>query len=212
MRLLDLFKRPSPRVPTPTLSPAPTTSDPVEDDGGRWYVPRDSDHSRFLSADGMPSLRLIHYRDQGGEQVLRLCEDSTGLLVGPTDMRLPRVGIFVSQLRGEAHHQQDCRAGDFRPGQTVRLVREPANPYDANAIAVYDSTGKHMAAYVNKQKARSLSKLIDTGRDVVGVSIRGTDAGVPCDQVAIIAADPAVLRHLLSPRPSDAPPPAHLRC
>jgi hypothetical protein len=212
MRLLSIFKRfAQPSATAPTSHTAPIDVEALDDDGGGWYVPRDGDRSRFVGADGMPSLRLIQYRDQGGEQVLRLCEDSTGLLVGPTDMRLPHAGIFISQLRGEWYHQDDCRAGDFRPGQPVRLAREPANPHDSNAVAVYDATGQHLAAYVNKQKARQLSKLIDAGKDVVAVSIRGTGARVPCEQVAILAADPAVLQHLLSPRPVGAPKPAHLR-
>ncbi|MBG6068150.1 HIRAN domain-containing protein [Micromonospora ureilytica] len=177
----------------------------------RWYVPQDGNSDRFIGATGLPTLRLIPYRDTGGEQVLRLCEDGTGLLVGPTDHRLARAGMYVSQLRGEAHHQAECRAGNFYPGEPVRLVREPENPYDRNAVAVYDATGKHMAAYVNKQKARTLAKLIDSGAEIEAISIRGTRSGLACDQVAILAASSEVLRHVLSPRPTDAPHPAHER-
>ena len=175
------------------------------------YVPQDGNPDRFVGADGLPTLRLIPYRDTGGEHVLRLCEDGTGLLVGPTDRRLPRAGLYVSQLRGEAHHQTECRAGNFHPGEPVRLVREPDNPYDRNAVAVYDATGKYMAAYVNKQKARTLAKLIDSGAEIQAISIRGTRSGVGCDQVAILAASTDVLRHVLSPRPAGAPQPAHER-
>ncbi|MBM0255576.1 HIRAN domain-containing protein [Micromonospora sp. 4G55] len=176
-----------------------------------WYVPQGGNPNRFVGGNGLPTLRLISYRDTGGEHVLRLCEDGTGLLVGPTDRRLPRAGIYVSQLRGEAHHEAECRAGNFYPGEPVRLVREPENPYDRNAVAVYDATGKYMAAYVNKQKARTLAKLIDSGAEIEAISIRGTRSGVGCDQVAILAASPDVLRHVLSPRPAGAPRPAHER-
>ncbi|MDP9405386.1 MAG: HIRAN domain-containing protein [Actinomycetota bacterium] len=175
----------------------------------RWYVESDGDADRFVGTP--PPLHLIDYRDSGGERVLRLCEDSTGLLVGPTDRRLQRAGIFVSQLRGEAYHEQDCRRGDFAPGSPVKLVREPSNPHDPNAVAIYDSSGRHHAAYVNKQKARSLARLLDAGQELAAISIRGTKAGVACSQVAILAADPGVLRHLLSPRPTHLPPPAHVR-
>lgn len=81
----------------------------------RWYAPQDGNRDRFVGADGLPTLRLIPYRDTGGEYVLRLCEDDTGLLVGPTDRRLPRAGIYVSQLRGEAHPQAECRADNSTP-------------------------------------------------------------------------------------------------
>lgn len=134
---------------------------------------------------------MIEYRDSGGELVLRLCEDSTGLLIGPTDRRLAKAGIYVSQLRGEAYHQQACKQGDFTPGATVRLVREPDNPHDPKAVAVYDATRRHMAAYVNKQKAAALAKLLDAGKPIEAISLRGTAGGQPCDQIAAARTAPA---------------------
>ncbi|MER7992022.1 HIRAN domain-containing protein [Micromonospora chalcea] len=203
----------SPEVPQRAKPVDAIPSQAGERDGlpDSWYVPQDGNPDRFVGADGLPTLRLIPYWDRGGEHVLRLCEDGTGLLVGPTDRRLPRAGIYVSQLRGEAHHQAECRAGNFHPGETVRLVREPENPYDRNAVAVYDVTGNYMAAYVNKQKARTLAKLIDSGAEIQAISIRGTRSGVGCHQVAILAASADVLRHVLSPRPAGAPQPVYER-
>jgi hypothetical protein len=195
-------------MPAPAVTTQPAEADDMPD---RWYVPQDGNVDRFVGADGLPPLRLIQYRDTTGESVLRLCEDTTGLLVGPTDRRLPRAGVYVSQLRGEAHHEAECRAGNFHPGEPVRLVREPDNPYDKNAVAVYDATGQYMAAYVNKQKARTLAKLIDSGAEIEAISVRGTRAGVGCDQVAILAARPDVLQHLLAPRPAGSPTPVYER-
>ncbi len=156
----------------------------------------------------MPSLHLIPYKDSSGEQVLRLCEDSTGLLLGPTDRRLSSIGIYVSQLRGERYYSAACRMGDFRPGRPVALHREPDNEFDSNALVVFDESGTHLAAYVNKQKARSLSNLIDSGTELRAISIRGTASGKPCDQVAILAASPHVVAHLLAERPAHFPRPA----
>jgi hypothetical protein len=172
-----------------------------------WYAPHDGDGGDFISSDGVPALHLIPCRDNGGEMVLQLCEDPTGLLVGPGDSRLPRAGVYVSQLRGQAFHRLGCTAGDFSPGAPVRLVREPDNEFDPDAVAVYDVTGRHLAAYVNNQKARILARLIDSGEPVEAVSIRGTGAGRPCDQVAVLAASPRVLRRLLEPRPPHLPAP-----
>lgn len=182
-----------------------------DDDGGSWYVPSDKDEKRYVGPDGMPTLRLIKYQDSGGDDVLRLCEDGTGLLVSPSDARLPKIGVFVSQLRGEGYHATSCKAGDFSPGATVRLVPEPQNQYDPHAVAVYDGTGRHMAAYVNKQKARQISKLLAASNQLEAISIRGTRAGRACPQVAVLAARPDVLARLLSPRPGNLPTPAHLR-
>lgn len=177
----------------------------------RWYAPSDGNKERFVGPDGLPTLSLILYTDTSGERVLRLCENDTGLLIGPTDMRLPYAGILVSQLRGEAYHKDACRRGDFSPGAAVRLVPEPDNPHDPKAVAVYDATGEHRCAYVNKQKARAYLKRLAAGEQLEGISLRGTRAGKTCEQVAILAATPRVLAVLRSPRPDGAPPPAHLR-
>ncbi|MEX5721669.1 HIRAN domain-containing protein, partial [Geodermatophilus maliterrae] len=129
-------------------------------------------------------------------------------LVRPTDRRLPAAGLLVSQLRGESYYRDSCRAGDFRPGQPVQLVPEPDNPHDDRAVAVFDATGRHRAGYMNKQKARAYLKRIAEGKDLTAISLRGADLGVPTPQVAILAAAPDVVAHLLSPRPPKAPAPA----
>jgi len=178
-----------------------------------WYAEPDGDSGRFVAADGgMPTLHLIRYRDSRGKSVLRLCEDATGLLVGPTDRRLAPAGIYVSNLQGEAYHKAACKVGDFSPGATVRLKREPENPHDPFAVAVTaDEDDAKVAAYVNKQKARTLSKLLDSGAVLRAVSLRGTGQRTPCQQIAILAARPEVVAHLLSVRPRGLPKPAHER-
>ena len=129
-----------------------------------------------------------------GDQILRLCEDTTGLLIGPSDRRLPPAGAYVSQLRGEFHHRRACRDGAFSLGAAVHLVREPNNEFDRNAVAVYDVTGAHLTAYVNKRKARMLAKLLDRGEDVVA------DSRTPAEPVgahaAITAAELAMIQNV----------------
>jgi hypothetical protein len=217
----DIFRRTSERLPTDgapggavVVASASVTAGPRRSlqPEERWYVPVDGNRARFVDPDGgMPLLHLIRYRS-GGESVLRLCEDSTGLLVGPTDRRLAPAGIYVSNLRGLSYHKTACRRGDFSPGTVVRLKREPANKSDPFAVAVTeDSDGAPVAAYVNKQKARTLSKLLDSGADLVAVSLRGSTSGIADEQISILVAAPAVVAHLLSPRPRHLPRPAHQR-
>lgn len=68
------------------------------------YVPSSRvEPHRFALVDGLPPFRLIDYL-QNGEWWLRLCEDSTGLLISPTDQRIHRMGIFVLKLRGEKYN------------------------------------------------------------------------------------------------------------
>jgi hypothetical protein len=174
-----------------------------------WYTQQDGDTDALMGPDGAAALHLVPDHDTGGEVALHLCEDTTGHLVGPHDSRLPPAGIYVSPLRGAAFHQLGCTAGDFHPGARVRLVREPDNEFDPYAVAVYDVTGRHLAAYVSNQRARLLSRLIDAGEPLEAVSIRGTRPGVACDQVVVLAAPPHLLRRLLEPRPTYLPAPVH---
>lgn len=108
----------------------------------------------------------------------------------------------------------DVIYNDFDQMQAIGEQAEtalPDNPYDRNAVAVYDATGAHLAAYVTKSKARMLAKLLASGLDLQAVSLRGTGAGKACDQVAVLAASPAIVAELLAERPSSLPAAAHLR-
>lgn len=158
----------------------------------------------------MPPLHLIDYTDAGGTRNLRLCEDITGLLIGPTDRRLFKAGIYSYNVRGEHYHRSACRRADLRPGRPLRLLREPDNKHDPNAIAVQSPQGETLG-YVSKGHAKRLAKLMDAGLELHAVSTRGTGAQTACDSVAVVAAEPEVLEHLLSPRPGHLPRPAHLR-
>lgn len=169
------------------------------------YVPSDGPKHRFVPPPGaMPRLHLIDYQGR-----LRLCEDSTGLLAGPTDRRLHLAGLHVTNLRGEKYYPDAARNADLRPGLRLRLVRDPDNPHDPFAVAVYPEQGEGPVGYVNKQKARSWSKLIADGAQLSAVSLRGTGPGTTCDAVAVLAAEPRVVDHLLSPRPASFPVPVY---
>jgi hypothetical protein len=168
----------------------------------RGYVPHGGNPDRFAGPDGTPLLSLILYRDLVGEQVLRLCEDATDLLVSPSDERLARMGIHVAQLQGEWTHQAACEISEIRPGSRVRLVRERLQDLDVSVVAVYDATGQHLLGHVNKSQARALVQLLEAGDRVEAIALRGTEAGTPCDAVAILAASPRVLQHLLRRLPA----------
>lgn len=189
--------------------PAPRPTVRAED---RWYAERDGNKQRFVGPSGLPLLHLVHYVDGSGERVLRLCEDSTGLLVGPKDARLRRAGVLSFSLQGESYHKAACRAGDFSPGARVRLVRQPDNPHDPNAVAVTASDDRaQVAGYITKGHARWLAKMLDRGDELDAVSVRGTRSGQTCEQIGIVAATPEVLAHLLQRRPAHLPRPAHQR-
>lgn len=76
-------------------------------------------------------------------------------------------------------------------------MREPDNEHDKNAVAVYDLTGTHHAAYINRRKARLIARIMDGGGVLQAISIRGTRVGVACEQIAILAAHPPTLARLM---------------
>lgn len=193
----------------------PAARRPMSDREGsheRWYVSSGPDQrDRFKLVDGLPPFRLLEYCDSYGESVLRLCEDSTGLLIAPKNRYLPNVGVYVSQVRGEKYYADGCRAGNFAPGVPVSLVREPDNTYDKNAVAVFDEAGLHRGGYIDKTRARKLARLIDAEEPLSAISLRGTFTGQSCPQIAILITSPKFMQHLFSVRPASAPTPVYLR-
>lgn len=183
-----------------------SAADIDDESNPRWYAAPDGNNQRFIGTDGRPTVHLIRY-----DGVLRFCEDSTGLLVGPTDRRLLPAGLLVSNLRGGRYYEADCRAGDFSPGATVRLVPEPDNPHDDRAVAVFDRTGRYRAGYVNKMKARAYLKRLAGGEELVAISLRGSRPGGDAGVVSILAAAPDVIAHVRASRPAGSPPPTYTR-
>lgn len=182
-------------------APAQAAPQPIMADGEpSRFVPKD-DPQRF--AGDPPPLHLVRSR---GELVL--VEDSTGLLVGPTDRRLAKTGIYIAKLRGESYHKTACKRGDFTPGATVRLLPEPDNKHDPNAVRVTaDEDDAKTAAYINKGAAKRFGRLTASGEPLRVISLKGTTSGAACEKITILAAHPDLVSHLLARRPKGSPQP-----
>ncbi len=100
-----------------------------------------------------------------------------------------------------------CRLGDFSLGAPVLLVPEPGNPHDDMAVAVFDASGLHRCGYLSRNRARLYHRRLAAGDVLEAISVRGSPAGHPCEQVGILAATPTVLQKVRSPRPSNLPRP-----
>lgn len=161
------------------------------------YVPLDGDNARFVGKDGLPKLHFVSRPEPSGAPRLWLCEDATGLLVNVRDRRLAPAGVIAGKLRGVRYYAESVAQGDFRPGAPVTLVPEPENPHDSRAVAVFDRTRTHRAAYLNKQKARMCLARLESGETLAAVSTFGTKPGIPSDAVHIVAGAPAVISHLM---------------
>ncbi|PXA71863.1 HIRAN domain-containing protein [Cryobacterium arcticum] len=169
-------------LPAPSLS-LPDSSIYLSSD--RW------DELLVSDAAGMPTLYLQSHKGR-----LWLTEPTTGLLVSVGNKHLRRMGIWSVSVRGLDYHKAAVRAGDFRPGSKVRLVREPNNAFDKNAVAVCAASSNDIIGYFNKGMAPGLAKVLDTEAPVEAISVTGDGVG-KTGPVQVVAASPAILRHLL---------------
>lgn len=154
------------------------------------------EHDQAVPSAGFPPLQLRHQQLPSGQWVLQLHDGTTGQLLAHSDRRLAESGIHVAELRGERNHPHGCTAGDFAPGSPVTLLRDTDNPYDHNAIAVYDATTHHQAGYVHKNKAPHLAGPLDRGEPLDAIAIHGTGPTTPCSHITILTTSPAMLTHL----------------
>ncbi|MGQ9474676.1 MAG: HIRAN domain-containing protein [Actinomycetota bacterium] len=67
---------------------------------------------------------------------------------------------FYSKVAGTSFHQDALKR--CKEGEPLRLVREPENPYDRNAIAVY-SQSNELIGHIKRDLAAELAPLMDSG-------------------------------------------------
>jgi hypothetical protein len=80
-------------------------------------------------------------------------------------------GMESFGIAGETHHHEDLQADSFRPPARLSLVPEPTNPYDPNAVAVWDAAKKHQAGYIPGSEAKRIAGRIRDGKLVECLSI-----------------------------------------
>ena len=64
--------------------------------------------------------------------------------------------IRVVKVAGVSHRIDELQDEGFAPGRRLRLVAEPDNEHDPNAIAVWDAEQRVQAGYVPATEAREL--------------------------------------------------------
>ena len=148
------------------------------------------DEARYLTVDnGMPNIRLVRERGQLAMVVPQG-------MVNFRSRTLARMDIYAFRARGVTHYEDAITAASLSPGSKVRLVREPDNEYDPNAIAIYSGRGVGPLGYVNKQNAARLAKALDAGEAFAAITLSGSPAGRDGDPLTILAAHPDVIAHM----------------
>lgn len=139
---------------------------------------------------GLPNLRLVKAR---GQLVLTVPEGWVSL----RSRTLHRYDPWTFRLRGVSYHDEAVAAATLTPGNKLRLVREPGNEHDPNAIAVHPARGGQCLGYVNKQNAARIAKHLDAGADLVAIALNGSPKGQTGDPVTVLVTTPELLAHLL---------------
>ena len=149
------------------------------------------EEARYVSFDdGMPNIRLARER---GQLVMVVPQG----MINYRSRALHRADIFPFRVRGSGHYEDAVLAASLSPGSKVRLVREPNDEYDANAIAIYSGKGIGPLGYVNKQNAARLAKLLDADESFEAITLSGSPAGRDGDSLTVLVARADVIAHML---------------
>ena len=70
-------------------------------------------------------------------------------------------GLYAFDVAGENHYRNEIQRRDFAPGARVRLVPEPDNPYDADAVAVRSGNGRLKCGYVPREEAAKVKEMLE---------------------------------------------------
>ena len=79
------------------------------------------------------------------------------------DDTLAKRGVTICKVVGTNHTGDAIAHDNFGPGQRVLLVREPDNPYDPNAIGVWDAEQTLRLGYIPREVCQKLCKSLDKG-------------------------------------------------
>lgn len=69
---------------------------------------------------------------------------------------------MYSKIAGVTFEGRQKIVGNLAVGQRLKLVREPNNPYDPNAIAIKTEDSQHLG-YINKKLASAIAPEMDSG-------------------------------------------------
>jgi hypothetical protein len=115
------------------------------------------------------------YPDDGGVVWLAgytVVEPESGRYLGREAPELSERRLHVTGVAGAGrHHAGALASGDAAPGRPLELRRDPDNPHDQNAIAVYIPSGKQVG-WVPRELAQELAPELDAGRAWSAVVLR----------------------------------------
>jgi hypothetical protein len=80
--------------------------------------------------------------------------------------------VLYCKVAGVQHYRAALHAPWFKPGSITLLRPEPENPYDANAVGVWDSTGSIQAGYIPAEHSADVTSRIGAGERLIAFVLR----------------------------------------
>ncbi|MDI3241647.1 MULTISPECIES: HIRAN domain-containing protein [unclassified Arthrobacter] len=153
------------------------------------YMP-DAEAKAQLEAgpDGLPPLRLV-----SSNNGLDLAFPD-GQLMDYKNLALRHYQIFAFRVVGMAYYEDLDKPFKFRNGQSVGMCREADNEHDANAVAITIGRSATKVGYVNKQRAKWVAQLLDSGQKLEGIVLQSKAASP-----RVLLTTPEILAHLRRP-------------
>jgi HIRAN domain len=123
---------------------------------------------RELAPPTMPKIMLTEHAysfvDGNGETVhgagYQLVGDDDGDTIfgfRDKDLEYAAYGVSTCSVVGVSYRHHEFQSDEFGPGCRLRLVPDPSNSYDGNAIEVRSSDGKLMAGFIPREIAAEIA-------------------------------------------------------
>ena len=107
--------------------------------------------------------------------------DTDKLVLAPNEYLLIGKGERFANTGGSSRQDELARC---LPGEAIRLEREPRNPRDPMAVALYSSRAVQVG-YLGREHAEWLAPLIDAGQSIKASVIRVAPKGRPFSPLAL---------------------------
>lgn len=106
-----------------------------------------------------------------------------GSMVASRHVRAKRDAVLLqeSQVAGFQYYRGEAIWPSLRVGKPLSLVREAANAYDRDAVAVY--VGGNQLGYVPQLENRAIAQMLDRGERVEGSIVKLNERGHPWNRV-----------------------------
>jgi len=101
-----------------------------------------------------------------------LLDDATGTYVKLHEQHLDNPHCLLCRVAGTSHRRDALQDERFAPGSPVTLRPEPTNPYDRNAVGVWDDSGTLQIGFVPAEHSERIAADMRSGSQLGGVMMR----------------------------------------